>query len=270
MSISLSPAHQSDIVARLRASGCVFAEDEARLLAAQARTPAELAAMVERRVAGIPLEHVLGWVEFCGLRIAVDPGVFVPRRRTEFLVREAVAVARPRPVVVDLCCGAGAVGAALVAALLHAELHAVDVEAAAVRCARRNLATAQVYEGDLFAPLPAGLRGRVDLLAANVPYVPSDAIGLMPPEARIHEPRVALDGGVDGLDVLRRVSSQAPRWLAPGGHVLVETSERQASRAVEVFAGDGLIARVATCDELGATVVVGTRPGEVAQAEPRR
>ena len=260
MSVSPSPRSRSVIVTRLRAAGCVFAEDEARLLISAARTQADLAAMVDRRAAGLPLEHVLGWAEFCGLRIAVDPGVFVPRRRTEFLVHQAAA--RPGTVVVDLCCGSGAVGAALVAALDRVELYAVDVDPAAVRCARRNVAAAggQVYEGDLYEPLPATLRGRVDVLVANAPYVPTDAVGLLPPEARIHEPRVALDGGADGLDVLRRVTAAAPPWLAPGGHLLVETSERQAPQAVETVAHNGLIPRVARSDKLNATVVIGTRP----------
>jgi release factor glutamine methyltransferase len=262
MLVSPSPCPLSVIVTRLRASGCVFAEDEAQLLVSAARTPADLAAMVDRRVAGLPLEHVLGWAEFCGLRIAVDPGVFVPRRRTEFLVRQAAALARPRAVVVDLCCGSGAVGAALVAALDRVELYAVDIDPVAVRCARRNLAAAgaQVYEGDLYQPLPATLRDRVDVLVANAPYVPTEAIGLLPPEARIHEPRVALDGGVDGLDVQRRVAAAAPLWLAPGGHLLVETSERQAPQTVEIVACNGLIPRVASSGELNATVVIGTRP----------
>jgi release factor glutamine methyltransferase len=247
---------------------------------AAARTPAGLAAMVDRRAAGQPLEHVLGWAEFCGLRIAVDPGVFVPRRRTEFLVRRAAAlarraaaparqdtarqdIARPRPVVVvDLCCGSGAVGAALAAALGQVELHAADVDPAAVRCARRNVAAAggRVYQGDLYRPLSARLRGRVDILAANVPYVPSGDVGLLPAEARAHEPRVALDGGADGLDVLRRVAAGAPSWLAPGGHLLVETSERQAPLATEAIARGGLIPRVAHSARLNATVVIGTRP----------
>jgi release factor glutamine methyltransferase len=267
-------------VTRLRAAGCVFAEDEAQLLISAARTPAALAAMVDRRAAGQPLEHVLGWAEFCGLRIAVDPGVFVPRRRTEFLVRRAAALARraaaptgpdpggPDPtgqravVVVDLCCGSGAVGAALAAALGQVELHAADIDPAAVRCARRNVAAAggQVYQGDLYRPLPARLRGRVDILAANVPYVPSGDVGLLPREARAHEPRVALDGGADGLDVLRRVAAGAPLWLAPGGHLLVETSERQAPRAAEAVGCDGLIPRIARSVRLNATVVIGTRP----------
>ncbi len=261
------------VVTTLRAAGCVFADDEARLLIAAAQTPAELIAMVERRASGLPLEHILGWAEFCSLRIAVEPGVFVPRRRTEFLVNRAAAFARraatsagrslvpPRPVVVDLCCGSGAVGVALVAALDQVELHAVDIDAAAVRCARRNLAASgQVYQGDLFEPLPATLQGRVDVLVANVPYVPTGAIALLPPEARIHEPRVALDGGVDGLDVLRRVAAEAPHWLAPDGHLLVETSQGQARQTVEILTRNDLMARVVSSDELNATVVIGTRP----------
>ena len=262
MSASPSFPPPSAIVCRLRAAGCVFAEDEAQLLISTARTPAGLAAMVDQRVAGLPLEHVLGWAEFCGLRIAVDPGVFVPRRRTEFLVHEAAALAGPRSVVVDLCCGSGALGAALGAAVEQVELHAADIDPAAVLCARRNLAAAggRVYEGDLFDPLPAALRGRVDVLLANMPYVPTGEIRLLPPEAREHEARVALDGGADGLGVLRRVTAAAPLWLAPGGHLLFETSERQVPQAVETVTRDGLIARVATSDELYATVVIGTRP----------
>lgn len=247
---------------RLRAAGCVFAEDEACLLLGAAATPSDLAAMVDRRVAGLPLEHVLGWAEFCGLRIAVDPGVFVPRRRTGFLVAQAAALAPDRAVVVDLCCGSGAVGAALAAALDGVALHAVDVDAAAVRCARRNTAEVggRVYHGDLYAPLPAALRGRVDVLVANAPYVPTGAVALMPSEARLHEPRVALDGGVDGLDVQRRVAAGAPDWLAPGGHLLIETSEEQAPLTAEAVARAGLVARVTGSEDLDATVVVGVRP----------
>jgi len=257
------PAPDSAIVARLRAAGCVFAEDEARLLESAAGSPADLAAMVDRRVAGLPLEQVLGWAEFCGLRIAVDPGVFVPRRRTEFLVEQARALLPPRAVIVDLCCGAGAVGAALASGLDQAELHAADIDPAAVRCARRNVAGpgGHVYQGDLYHPLPADLRGRVTVVVANVPYVPTGEIRFLPPEARAHEPLVALDGGPDGLEVLRRVAAGAPEWLAPGGHLLIETSERQAPQAVAAFAASGLVPRVSASADLGATVVAGQFPG---------
>jgi release factor glutamine methyltransferase len=255
-----SPQLAAEIARTLRAAGCVFAEDEARLLLAAARDPEQLSGMVDRRVAGLPLEHVVGWAEFRGARIALDPGVFVPRRRTEFLVGEAVALGRPGAVVLDLCCGSGAVGAALAGALEGVELHAADLDPAAVRCARRNVAGGRVYEGDLFAPLPADLRGRVDILAANVPYVPTGSVGLLPPEARDHEALIALDGGPDGLDVLRRVAAEARHWLAPGGALLFETSEDQAPHAVAVVREGGLRPRVATDEELYATVVIGTRP----------
>jgi release factor glutamine methyltransferase len=248
------------IVSKLRAAGCVFAEDEAELLVAEARTPDELTAMVDRRVAGYPLEHVLGWAEFCGLRIAVGAGVFVPRRRTEFLVREAAVHAPSRAVVLDLCCGSGALGLALASMVERVELYAADLDPAAVRCARGNVGTrGQVYEGDLYEPLPQMLRGRVDVLLANVPYVPTSEVALMPAEARLHEARIALDGGVDGLDLLRRVAAGAPEWLAPCGRLLFETSERQAPVAVDAVRSYGLLARVAGSEELGATVVVATR-----------
>jgi release factor glutamine methyltransferase len=249
----------ADVVATLRAAGCVFAEDEARLLVDATRSPAELAALVERRAAGEPLEHLLGWAEFCGLRIAVAPGVFVPRRRTELLVRLAAPLVQRGDVVVELCCGAAAVATALSATVPGLALHAVDVDAVAVACARRNLVDGHVYEGDLDAPLPASLLGRVEVVVANAPYVPTDAIALMPPEARDHEPQVALDGGADGLDVQRRVIAAAPRWLAPGGSLLIETSERQAPSTAAAMADAGLAPRVERSDELDATAAVGTR-----------
>ncbi|MFF0558747.1 putative protein N(5)-glutamine methyltransferase [Streptomyces sp. NPDC004266] len=250
------------VVERLRAAGCVFAEEEAEMILAAAAGPAELDLMVERRASGLPLEHVVGWAAFAGLRIEVDGGVFVPRRRTEFLVGHAVELARPGAVCVDLCCGSGAAGAVLLAGVEGAEVHASDIEPAAVRCARRNVEPrgGRVYEGDLFAPLPRELRGRVEVLVANVPYVPTEEIGLLPPEARDHEPHVTLDGGTDGLDVMRRVAAEAPEWLAPGGHLLVETSERQAETALAVMSAAGLVPRVVTSEEWWATVVVATRP----------
>ena len=258
-------------VRRLRAAGCVFAEDEARLLAEAATSAAELETMIERRIAGLPLEHILGWAEFCGLRIGVATGVFVPRRRTEFLVRQAELLLRAsdggssddggrRAAVVDLCCGSGAVGAALAARLAGIELHASDLDPNAVRCARHNLEPAggRVHEGDLFDPLPPGLRGRIRVLVANAPYVPTAAIGTMPPEARTHEPRMSLDGGPDGLDIQRRVIAGAADWLAPGGHVLIETSLGQARQTIGLMRQAGLATRLASDPELDATVAIGT------------
>src|SRR6266511_2520690 len=219
MSLPVSPPlSRTAIVSRLRAAGCVFAEDEARLLIDSAKTPAELLAMVERRVAGLPLEHVVGWA-----------------------------------------CGSGAVGVAVAALVDGVTLYAVDIDPAAVRCARRNLAPlgGHVYAGDLYDPLPVRLRGLVDVLVANVPYVPTEAVDLLPPEARIHEPLVALDGGADGLDVLRRVAAGARDWLAHGGHLLLETGADQAGAALDALAAAGLTPAVDTDEELHATVVVG-------------
>lgn len=262
LELAIPAADRPDVVSRLRAAGCVYAEDEARLLTEAARTPDELDAMVTRRASGLPLEHVVGWAEFCGLRITVTPGVFVPRWRTEFLVAQATSLVRPGDVVADVCCGAGAIGIAVAAVTDHAELHAADIDPAAVGCARRNVAAflgsrGHVYQGDLYEALPRGLRGRVAVAVANVPYVPTSEIGLLPPEARAFEPLTALDGGPDGLDVLRRVAAAAPGWLAPGGLLLIETSERQVAAAQAAFTAAGLITRVASSASLGATAVIG-------------
>jgi release factor glutamine methyltransferase len=243
------------VVERLRAAGCVFAEDEARLIATAPGSAAEREDLVRRRVAGEPLEHLLGWVEFRSRRVAIEPGVFVPRRRTEFLVEQAVRVAGDAHLVVELCCGCAAVASALAAELGGAEVHACDVDPVAVGCARRNVP--HVHEGDLFDALPPGLRGRIDVVVANAPYVPSAEIVLMPPEAREHEPRIALDGGSDGLDVQRRIVSDAPRWLAPGGHLLIETSERQAGALAAEFAANGFATETAYGADTGATVALG-------------
>lgn len=234
----------------------MFAEDEARLLLGSAGTPAELAALVERRVAGEPLEQILGWAEFCGLRIVVEPGVFVPRRRSEFLVHEAAALTSAGDIVVDLCCGSGAVGTAIAAAVPGADVHATDVDPAAVHCALRNLGS-QVYQGDLYTALPIDLRGRVAVVTANAPYVPTEAIATMPPEARVHEPGVALDGGPDGLDVLRRIVAGAAEWLTAAGCVVVESSRAQAPVLTGCAADAGFTARIAYRED--STVVIAHR-----------
>lgn len=243
------------VVDALRRAGCVAAEEEATLLLEATGDPVELEVLLARRVAGLPLEQVLGWAAFCGMRVAVAPGVFVPRARTALLVRLAVALAPPGGRVVDLCCGSGAVAAAVSAARPDLEVHAADVDPAAVACARRNLPGGRVHLGDLFDALPPDLRGTVDVVVANAPYVPTDEVRLMPREARLHEPRVALDGGADGLDVQRRVAAAVRDWLAPGGRVLVETSEEQAGRSAGLLRARGLAAHVVRGDDLDATAV---------------
>ncbi len=276
---------RASAAARLRAAGCVFAEDEAGLLIAAARTPGQLDEMVRRRAAGLPLEHVIGWAEFCGLRITVGPGVFVPRRRSEFLAGQAIAAAGRTAhadggqlahadggwlahadggwVVVDLCCGSGAVGVAVAAglrALGRVELHAADIDPVAVQCARGNVAAVggAACQGDLYGALSPALRGRVSVLVVNAPYVPTAEIALLPPEARLHEPLAALDGGPDGVAIHRRVAAGAPDWLAPDGCLLIETSERQAPQTAAAMTAAGLAAEVCADREMDATVVIGT------------
>jgi release factor glutamine methyltransferase len=258
VSVSASADDYRVVVGRLRDAGCVFAEEEADVLFAAAGTRRELFAMLEQRSSGTPLEYVVGWAEFCGVRIAVEPGVFVPRRRTELLAREAAAVTRPGAVVVDLCCGSGAISAAIHAAVGGIEVYAVDIDSAAVRCARRNVPTAHVYDGDLYQPLPEAIRGRVDVIVANTPYVPTGEIELLPAEARGYEPGAALDGGADGLDIQRRVIAAAPRWLAPNGYLMVESSDRQVSKTVAALVSAGLTPTIVTAEALGATVVMAT------------
>ncbi|MEU8775145.1 putative protein N(5)-glutamine methyltransferase [Streptomyces sp. NPDC048606] len=251
------------LVERLRAAGCVFAEEEADLLVGAAADEGRLEGMVARRVAGEPLEHVLGWAEFAGLRVEVGAGAFVPRRRTEFLVERAVELAVPGTVVLDLCCGVGALGAAVAAGVPGGvELHVADIDPGALAYARRNVAPygGSVWEGDLYAALPADLRGRIGVLVVNAPYVPTEEIGLMPPEARDHEPLVSLDGGADGLDVHRRIAARAAAWLAPGGYLLIETSARQAPVTASALTAGGLEVRAVTSEELYATVVIGRAP----------
>ncbi|WP_371741887.1 putative protein N(5)-glutamine methyltransferase [Herbiconiux sp. VKM Ac-2851] len=334
------------VVRALRAGGCVFAEEEAAVvIEAAAGDRGELERLVGERVAGRPLEHLVGWAAFAGLRVVVGPGVFVPRRRTELLVRAAVRDAPDGAVVVDMCCGSGAIGAAIAAygegrirlttdadgdtvfvpadpggpvdgnagfesvtqggpadgsvvpggidqgnpVHVGVELGAVgqsgsadagagveavdrggavdggggfevwgaDVEAGAVASARRNLGDGRVFEGDLFEALPAGLRGRVDVMVVNAPYVPSAAIATMPAEARVHEAPIALDGGGDGLDLQRRIVAGAAEWLAGGGRLLIETSEQQASLTAALFEAAGLHPRIERDESSDATVVVG-------------
>ena len=250
------------LVVTLRAAGCVFAEDEAAVLLATAASDDDLAAMLARRVAGEPLEHVVGWAEFAGLRVLVGPGVFVPRHRSGALVEVAVGLVGPGAVVVDLCCGTGALGLAVATRVPGVALHAADVDPVAVGVARRNLEPAggSVYEGDLFAALPPALAGAFDLVVANVPYVPHDELHLMPREAWEHEPAVALDGGPDGLRVLGRMAAEVAGWLAPGGSVVTEVNPAQAPAALAALAAGGLAASEVPADGDDETVVlVGTR-----------
>ena len=212
--------------------------------------------MIADRVSGTPLEYVLGWADFAGVRVPVDAGVFVPRPRSEFLVDTAVGGLAPGSVLVDLCCGSGAIAAA-VASRASVEVFATDIDPRAVGNAGRTLAAvrATVLLGDLFEPLPVDLRGRVSTVTVVAPYVPTADIPLLPHEARDYEPLTALDGGSDGLENLRRAIVDAPAWLAPSGRFLTEVAEHQVSAVVSALEDAGLGAEVLTRDD--ASVVVG-------------
>ncbi|GIF07492.1 putative protein N(5)-glutamine methyltransferase [Actinoplanes siamensis] len=272
---------REETILRLRTAGCVFAEDEAAVLieaaAAKARTQTDptatartetdagttnviLERLVERRCAGEPLEQVAGYADFCGVRVRLRPGVFVPRVRSELLVRLAATEAgrQEDPLVVDLCCGSGALGLAVRHAVPRITLHAADLDPVAVACARDNLG-GHVHQGDLFDALPPDLTGRITVLLANVPYVATRHLPFLPAEARDHEPRTALDGGDDGLTVLRAVLAGARRWLAPGGLVLSEITEAQAGAAIAAADGNGLTSAVVSDDDLDARVITARR-----------
>ena len=242
----------------LRAAGCVFAEEEAALIIEAATDETAVVAMVRRRSLGEPLEQVVGFADFAGVRVRLRPGVFVPRVRSELLVREAVGRISDDAVIVDLCCGSGALGLAVKRQKPQVVLYAADVDPVAVACARDNLAgVGEVFEGDLFAALPTAMTAGIVL--ANVPYVATRHIALLPAEARDHEPRTALDGGDDGLDIFRAVLAGAPERLVPGGFLLSEITEAQIEPATAAVRAAGMRPEIVTDDDLEATVVVAVR-----------
>ena len=254
-----------ELVTTLRAAGCVYAEEEAEVLLEAAAQGRDLTALLDRRVAGEPLEWVVEWAEFRsedgdGVRVVVRPGVFVPRGRTIELALVAEELLPADGLLVDLCCGSGAISAFVHHRRPDARVVAADIDPVATACAVENLPFATVLTGDLFAPLDPALRGTVDVLVANTPYVPSDVVALMPPEARDHEPLHTLDGGADGLTLLRRIAAEAPSWLRRGGVVLIEINESQYDAAREAFEAAGL-ATSARIDPDRTSVIVGQHQG---------
>lgn len=230
----------TEVIARLRAAGCVFAEDESALLLSESATGRDLEQMVQQRVSGMPLEHVVGWARFAGLQVTVAEGVFVPRPRTKKVVDRAIAEGKRGGTVLELCCGTGAVGLAI-ARGLDATLWAADIDAAAVACARTNLDAERVFRSDLYDALPPGLTA--DLIVVIAPYVPTAEIGLLPREARDFEPLLALDGGDDGLSVVRRAVAGASARLNAGGMFITEVARQQAPAVVELLTAAGFDAR---------------------------
>jgi len=255
----------------LTEAGCIAAGEEAdQLIRAAAGHPDVLAELLSRRTQGEPLAWLTGAVTFCGVELLVAPGVYVPRWQTEPLARRAAALLPPGGVAADLCTGAGAIAAVLAAAVPTARVLATELDGSAAQCARQN--DVEVYEGFLDDPLPRELERRVDVLTAVVPYVPTDSLRLLPRDVQAFEPRLALDGGVDGTDLLREVVRRSPRWLSPGGWLLLELGGDQAEpigRLLRELAFQGVDVMTdedgdprATCARLG----LGVQAGEVGRS----
>lgn len=281
---------------RLRQAGCVFAEEEARILVESASatdatdTDATLSATVPdassttnataggddaltellaRRVAGEPLEQIVGWVEFAGSRLHVTPGVFVPRQRTTLLATQSVlaveeagnGAAGDGSRFLEAFCGVGPVAASVLQAVPGAQVHLGDHDETALECARTNAGPrAKTHLLICLAGLPRALAGSLDVIAAVPPYVPDSAAEFLPREALEHEAPTALFGGADGLDLVRRLIRESLQWLAPGGALLIELGSEQQRRATEFAraAGFGIADTVLGEDEQ--TVVLKLRP----------
>jgi release factor glutamine methyltransferase len=224
----------AELIARLRAAGCVFAEEEAaEIRRVRGDDAAAVEAAVRAREAGVPLEQALGRARFAGVDLDLAPGVFVPRTRAEVIVGAAVAARPDARVVVDLGAGAGAIAAALAARIPLAEVHATEIDPAAVAVAVKNGERFgfSVHPGDWWTALGASLHGRVELAAAYLPHVPTEQLDHIPRDFREHEPELSVHGGADGLDPLRAVLAGLDAWMAPGGAFVTLVAEEQVEAA---------------------------------------
>jgi len=218
-------------------------EVERPLVLARRDVPADLVeryvALVDRRAGREPLQHLLGRAWFRHVELAVGPGVFVPRPETELLAGWAVDRARESgaaPVVVDLCTGSGAIALSVEQEVPGSVVHAVELDPGAHAWAERNLAgsTVDLRLGDMATAFPE-LAGGVDVVACNPPYIPLEAFESVAPEARDHDPSLALWSGEDGLDAMRVLERTAARLLRPGAWVGAEHADVQGQSAMEVF-----------------------------------
>lgn len=250
-------------MARLRRAGCVFAEDEARLLILTVQESTENAAngtalldeLLARRAAGDPLEQIVGWVQFAGQRVAVAPRVFVPRQRTVLLAQRSVRAVEAtgnRARFLEAFCGVGPVAAVVSRALPQTRIHLGDHDQTALDCALRNVGShVEAHLLSCLDGLPQELVGNFDVISAVPPYVPDSAAEFLPREALDHEAATALFGGADGLDLVRRLIAESRRWLAPDGALLIELGNEQRLPA-EYFAtaaGFAIVASSLSDDE---------------------
>jgi release factor glutamine methyltransferase len=224
------------VVERLAAAGCVAAEEEAEEFLAAAPDDVTLETWLRRREQGEPPAWITGTTRFCGQTLHVAPGVYVPRLQTEELARRAAALLPAHGLAIDLCTGAGAIAAHLIAEVPTATVIGVDVDHCAAACARHNGVPTVV--GDVDAP-PVRGRASFDVVTAVAPYVPTDDVRLLPADVQRHEPRVALDGGDDGLDIVRQVVALAARLLRPGGWLLTEVGGDQDEALTRTLAAHG-------------------------------
>ncbi len=222
-----------DVTTRLADAGFIAAREEAEELLEYAEgDDLVLASMIERRLRGEPLAWITGFALFCGMKIRIDRGVYVPRWQSEPLARRAATRLPARGIAIDLCTGSGAIAKILQLARPNARILASDLNDGAVQCASSN--GVEVYPGDLFEPLPRGLERTVDVVVGIVPYVPTKSMSLLSRDTLTFESTLSYDGGNDGADVLRRVVSDSSRYLRSGGALLIELGGDQ----VDVLMGD--------------------------------
>lgn len=270
---------------RLAAAGIEGARAQARWLvehavatAGSADHAAQLEALVRRRLDREPLQLVLGSWPFRAVELVLEPGVFLPRPETELvagLAIEHAAAVGPGALIAEPCTGSGAIAASLLAEVPGVEVHATDLDARAVQLARRNVAAAAadgrgtVHHGDLLAPLPVALCGRLDVLVANPPYLPEGDADHLDIEVAAHDPPAALFGGPHGHEVVDRLLALAARWLRPGGVVVLEVDARLGQEALVTAAGVGLARGELVRDLAGRhRVLVAHRGDDATQGQP--
>jgi release factor glutamine methyltransferase len=230
--LSAGPDGRAALVARLEAGGFVAADEEAdELLAAAAGDATRLAQLLARRFTGEPLAWITGSVTFCGVRVLVHEGVYVPRWQSEELAERAAERLPDDGLAIDLCTGSGAIARTLALRRPGARVVASEVDARAIACARAN--GVAVFPGDLLAPLPADLHGRADVVVGVVPYVPTPELDLLQRDTFTFETALSYDGGDDGTHHLRRAITEAPRFLKPGGALLLELGHGQPERLAD-------------------------------------
>jgi release factor glutamine methyltransferase len=244
------PVDAESVAEQLRQAGCIAADDEAAALVRTAEGDADLlVSLVDRRCSGEPLAWLVGSVRFCEEKVSVRPGVYVPRWQSEPLALEGVRRLPPDGVAVDLCTGAGAIAVVLAHHRPSARVLATELDPAVAECARAN--GVEVFVGDLAAPLPRSVVGHVDVVTAVAPYVPTGALRLLPPDVLAHEPRLALDGGEDGLRLVLRAVADAAELLRPGGSILLELGGDQADLVQPVLDENGFRDVVRLTDDDG-------------------